>query len=419
MAPIRVVSITYDYYPFDVRVRRLAEAAVAAGYEMDVICLRDTGESERETYNGVGIYRVPFGRGFGESLVANIQGWTKFGVHAGALVTRLHRRRRYDIVIVHNMPDFLVFSALIPKLMGAKVILDVQDVSPELIAAKAHGRRRAVLMWAASLQERVSTQFADVVLTVGWPFERKLLERKVPARKLDSVLNSADPGIFPVERRFSADDALRRVTAPHDASAPCIVMYWGTVARRNGLSTALAALALALPQAPTLRLDIMGVGRGDEIPQLKRLAAELGITDHVRYTDPVPAEQIVDFIAHGDIGIIPYAADGFADLVLPTKAYEMAWLRRPIIASSTPAIRSMFRPESLVLCRPEDPESFAEALVDLYFHPEKRRTLVENAAMDYEPYRWESMAQRYTALLARLAPSHVARERLPTESQAK
>lgn len=401
--PLRVVSITYDYYPFDVRVRRLAEAAANAGYTMDVICLRDAEESDHETYHGVGIYRVPFSRGFGESLISNLKGWVRFAAQAGALVARLHRRAPYHIVVVHNMPDFLVFSALVPKLMGAKVILDVQDVTPELIAARAHGRRRAILKWAAGLQERVSTHFADIVLTVGWPFEDKLLERKTTPSKLRSVLNSADPGIFPESRRFSFDDALQRVTDPHNEQASFIVMYWGTVAQRNGLATALRALALALPEAPTLRLDIMGMGRGDEMARLQRLADELGITDHVRYVNPVPSEQIVDFIVHGDVGIIPYVADGFADLVLPTKAYEMAWLRRPIIASDTVAIRSMFRPESIILCPPNDPSSFARALVELYHHPEKRRTMVESAATDYEPYRWETMSQVYTALLAELA----------------
>lgn len=402
---LRVASITYDYYPFDVRVRRLAESAAGAGCDMDVICLRDTGESAYEIYNGVNIFRAPFSRGFGESLASNVIGWLRFALASGALVTRLHARKPYDVIVVHNMPDFLIFAALVPKALGAKVVLDVQDVTPELIAARASGRRRAALKWVAGVQERVSTWFADMVLTVGWPFEAKLLERSVPPRKLWSVLNSADPGIFPASSRFSAEDALRPVTAPHDDTAPFVVMYWGTVAQRNGLTTALRALALALPDAPNLRLDIMGVGRGDEMSRLHQLAEDLGITERVRYFDPVPSERIVDFITHGDAGIVPYREDGFADLVLPTKAYEMAWLRRPIIASNTVAIRSMFRPESIALCQPDDPSSFATALVDLYHHPEKRRAMVESASEDYEPYRWEMMSQRYTALLADLARS--------------
>ncbi len=114
----------------------------------------------------------------------------------------------------------------------------------------------------------------------------------------------------------------------------------------------------------------------------------------------------MDFIAHGDIGLIPYRSDGFMDLVLPTKSYEFAWMQRPMIASDTPAIRSLFRPESIALCDPSRPESFAEAVVDLYQHPAKRARLAASAAEDYIPYQWEKMAERYQALLGSLCRKH-------------
>ncbi|HEU5439928.1 MAG TPA: glycosyltransferase family 4 protein [Ktedonobacterales bacterium] len=398
MGAIRVAAVTYDYYPFDVRVRRLAEAAADAGCEMDVICLRDEGECERETYNGVDVYRLAMGRGFGKSLPRTVLDWSLFMLRAGALLTRLHLRRRYDVVHVHNMPDFLVFSALLPKLLGARVILDVQDVSPELMTAKAHGkgaRARSVLFRLAALQERISAWFVDSVVTVGWPFEEKLLGRGVPKRKLAIVLNSADPKLFPPERRCPPPNL------DGDPTQPFIVMYWGTLAERNGLDVALRAVALARAEVPNVRLDIMG--RGEQVPVLKALAAELGIADQVRFSDPVPAEQIVDFVVHGDVGIIPYRVDGFAELVLPTKAYELAWMHRPIIASDTVAIRSMFRPVSLRLCPPEDSRAFADAIITLARDPQRRAELVAAAAEDYVPYEWEAMAARYAELLATLS----------------
>ena len=104
------------------------------------------------------------------------------------------------------------------------------------------------------------------------------------------------------------------------------------------------------------------------------------------------------------------------DLVLPTKAYEFALMHRPMIASETPAIRSMFRPESLILCEPSNVERFADAIVDLYQHPEKRALLVANAEQDYMPYRWEIMAERYQRLLASLVTKgNAERKRVAAE----
>src|SRR5436305_853348 len=281
MASLHVGVITFDWYPYEPRALRLAEAAANAGYEVDVICLRQPHEKGYAVHNGVHIYRMPMSRSVGRSLPINILHWCWFLLLAGAAVAWLHLRRPYDVIHVHNMPDFLVFSALFPRLLGAKIILYVQDVSPELMSAKAKGHQRKVVIRLAIWQEQISTAFAHHVVTTGWLFEEVLLP-------------------------------------------------------------------------------------------------------------------------HGDVGIIPYRCNGFAELVLPTKCYEFAWMQRPMIASDTRAIRSMFRSESIVLCDHSKPESFAEAIIELYQHPEKRAQLVANAAEDYQPYRWEFMAQRYQKLLVSL-----------------
>lgn len=406
MTTLRVAAITYDYYPFDIRVRRMAEAAADAGYEMRIICLRNQGEAPHEVCSGVITDRLPFGRGFGRALPLTILSWLWFMVLAGTVVTWQHLRHPYDVIIAHNMPDFLVFAAVIPRILGAKVVLDVQDVSPELMSAKSSGRMKAMLYRLAAIQERVSTAFSNYVITVGWPFEERLKARGVPARKLALVLNSADPRLFPAARRCPPP------SWPVDHDGPFIVMYYGTIAERNGLDTAVRALALALPHAPHLQLDIMG--RGEYLPEVQRLAKELGIADRVRFSDPCPSENIVDFVLHGDAGIIPYRRDGFAELVLPTKAYEQAWMQRPMVASNTVAIRSMFREGSILLCDPESPQSFADALVHLYEHPELQRTMVERAFEDYTPYRWEQVRAEYQEFLATISRKSAQQVPAPT-----
>jgi glycosyltransferase involved in cell wall biosynthesis len=395
MASLRVCAITFDWYPFDVLVRRTAEAAASAGYASDVICIREPGQKAEEICDGIHVYRIPMSRSFGRSLSFTILEWTIFMLQAGIKVARLHLKQRYDVIHVHNMPDFLVFSALFPKLMGAKVILEIQDVSPELMAAKAGTRLRKLILPLATWQEHISAAFAHHIVTVGWPFERLLLKRGIPAAKITNILNSADPRLFPVEH--STEISLEAASEEN----PLILMYHGTLAKRNGLDTAIRAIAQARQAVPHIRLDIKG--RGEALPSLKLLARELGISELVHFSDPCPSEELVNFIQHGDIGIIPYRSDGFMDLVLPTKAYEFALMRRPMIASETPAIRSMFRPESLILCEASNVESFAAAIIDLYQHPAKRQQMVNEATKDYTPYRWEVMAARYQQLLLTLA----------------
>ena len=403
MSSLHIGTITFDWYLLDGRVIRLVEAAADAGYRVDVICLRQPHEKSYEVCNGVHIYRVPMSRGFGRSLPVTVLCWCWFLLLAAVTVTWLHLKRPYNVIHVHNMPDFLIFSTVFPRLLGAKIILDVQDVSPELMAAKAKSRLKAIVVRLAKLQERISTTFADHVVTVGWPFEKLLLQRGVPEEKLTVIINSADPKVFPASLRQPV------LAEPPDETRPFTLMYYGTVAERHGLDVAVRALALALRVVPHLRLDIKGLG--DNLLKVKQLSEELGVSDHVVFIENSPYREVVNFIVHDDAGIIPYQCDGFADLLLPTKAYELAWMHKPIIASNTLAIRSMFRPESLALCDPASPESFAEAIIDLYRHPEKRACMVANAAENYVPYRWERMAALYVQLLESLSHKRTRKHR--------
>jgi glycosyltransferase involved in cell wall biosynthesis len=394
MDQMRIVHITYDWYPHDILVRRVCEAAAHNGVEVDVLCSGAPGDPREDICDGVHAYRLPTGRLIAPPLPIQLLHWCYFTFLSGLVVTWMHLRRRYDVVHIHNIPDFLVFAGLGPKVLGAKIILHVQDVTPELMSVKSRGRKRWLLRTLAVAQERISTAFAHHLVTVGWPFERLLLQRGVAPSKLTTILNSADPALFPASRRSTP-----RTQAP-TKNNPMIFMYHGTLAHRNGLDTTIRALALALPKAPYIQLDLMG--RGEGIPAFKRLAQELGVGDRVVFVDSVPSERIVDFVTHGDVGIISYPVDGFMELVLPTKAYEYAWLGKPMIASDTPAIRSMFRPGSVILPEPSNVGAFASAMVSLYQDPEKRIDLARRAFEDYAPYRWELMAERYVELLARL-----------------
>jgi glycosyltransferase involved in cell wall biosynthesis len=415
-ASVRVCAITCDCYPEDVLVRRTAEAAANAGFEYHVICSMGDGQKKYDVVNGVHVHRIymrgrkakPLGRISAFPFSVMLRLWTLFAFLALLKVARLHLKLRFDVVHVHNMPDFLVFSAIVPKCLGARVILHVQDVSPELMAVKAKGLFRAVTVPLAKWQERISTRFADHVLTVGWPFEKRLLERGVPREKLSSVGNSADPKIFPKEK--GTDPFLGEATAER----PLILMYYGTCSERNGLDTAIRAFAKARTAAPHLRLHLKGAG--DSLLRFRQLTQALGVADHVVFSPFGPLDQVVDFVVQGDIGIIPYPSDGFMELVLPTKAYELAWMRRPIIASDTIAIRSMFRPGSIRLCGPSNVDSFAEAIIDLYRYPKKRAEMVANAERDYADYRWELMAERYRQLLASLAPEKSGQEKVEIPS---
>ena len=125
--------VLFSYYPMDPRPRRAAEALVKEGMKVEVICLRESdSERTRETVNGVDVRRLPLQRRRGGGVGYVVQYVTFLAMALGILAARSFRRR-YHLVHVHNMPDILVLSALVPKALGAKVILDLHDPMPELM----------------------------------------------------------------------------------------------------------------------------------------------------------------------------------------------------------------------------------------------------------------------------------------------
>src|SRR5215831_21395618 len=59
----RVAMVLFSFYPDDARPRRAAEALVACGMHVDLVCLRENSADRKiEVWNGVRIRRVPMTR---------------------------------------------------------------------------------------------------------------------------------------------------------------------------------------------------------------------------------------------------------------------------------------------------------------------------------------------------------------------
>src|SRR5947209_895438 len=126
--------ITYSLYAFDPRVRRAAEALAESGHQIDVFAICREGMTASND-NGPLRIRLLRMRKKQAGLARHAFEYGVFFSWVFVLVSLLHARRRYDVVYVHNMPNFLVFAGLFPKIGGAKIVLDVHDPAAELLAA--------------------------------------------------------------------------------------------------------------------------------------------------------------------------------------------------------------------------------------------------------------------------------------------
>src|SRR5215475_3301964 len=133
----KICMLSHNNYETDNRVRRYAEALAKRGDHVDVIALSG-GQVPlgMETINGVNVFRVQHRNRDERHKWTHAWRTMRFLLVSSTVLTRLHFRVRYDVIHVHNLPDFLVFAAWYPKLTGTKLILDIHDLMPELFASK-------------------------------------------------------------------------------------------------------------------------------------------------------------------------------------------------------------------------------------------------------------------------------------------
>jgi hypothetical protein len=112
---------------------REAKALREKGFEVDIICLRESkDEKVIQSYDGLNLFFIQ-SRPISEQKAAlYFLRLLFFCLKAFFVISYLGLKKRYDIVHVTSPPDIIVFSALIPKLLGAGIILDIHDIGPEL-----------------------------------------------------------------------------------------------------------------------------------------------------------------------------------------------------------------------------------------------------------------------------------------------
>jgi glycosyltransferase involved in cell wall biosynthesis len=390
---VRIAMIAYAVYAFDARVKRAAEAFAENGHEVDLFAVSHDGT--RASSDG-GPLRVRLLR-MQKRQTGLARHAFEYGVFfswAFVLVSLLHARRRYSVVYVHNMPNFLVFTGLLPKVSGAKIVLDVHDPAAELLADVRGCHLPPWFHRLVNAEELISMSFSDTLITVNESMRRRL--SATSSRPVTVVMNLPDP------RRFVP------VKASHDSGGLEWIVYSGSIAHRNGIDLVVRAVPLLADGFPSLRFRI--VGEGPALDSVVRLAEDLEVADRIEFRSFVPHDQIPSLLSGATAGISPHRGGVFGSLVFSMKVAEYVALGLPVICSDIATMRYYFSDDELLFFEPESAEDLARAIRALLADP---AAAVERAARSWKkldeldwPAQKETLVQTVEALVgSRALPS--------------
>lgn len=383
--------VVHGPYPVgEPRVAREAQAAIDAGFEVDVVAMKALGETRSESVDGARVLRMPHLRSTRSGAGSLLYEYGGFSALAASRVARLHLARRYGVVQVHNPPDFLIAAAFLPRWTGARVVFDVHDLAPELFAMRLGtrpGARSAVRTLRAF--ESLAMRSSDAVVTVHEPYRRELLKRGVPDEKIVVVLNALDERLVPPAPPPQGDGRFR-------------IVYHGTVTWHYGVDLLVDAVASLAGEVPEAQLQIFG--DGDAIPGVRERVKARGIEDRVEINGRIlPQAQVLQRISGASLGVVSQLPIQRNESALPTKLMEYVAMRIPVVAPDVPAIRSSFGEDEVVFFRGGDVESLAAAIRVVARDSQAAEARAAAARRRYESeYSWPLYAARYVDLLERL-----------------
>jgi glycosyltransferase involved in cell wall biosynthesis len=381
-----VCLIAFHPYPMHPQVRRDSEVLTEAGYDVTLVVRRLPGQPARERVDRVTIHRLPVEHRRG-SWLRYVREYLLFLSLAFIIVSWLHLKRRFSVVQVMNMPDFLVFSALIPKLSGARIVLYILDNMPEIMVASRSLGPQHPIVRLLEFEERVSALLADRIIVTQEMARQVVLARGVSERKVSVVLNCPNDKVF----KGSGTNV------PRDPGEAFEILTHGTILERWGIQVLIDALPRIAREVPQVRARI--IGRGEYLPDLQQLAQKKGVLDRVEFLDWVPVDDLPGNIARADVGYVGV----LFGMALSNKLLEYAASGLPIVVSRWPTHEHYFPEGTVTYFQPGDTEDLAAAVIQVYRDPTGAKARARRAARLYrEQYSWAVQRQSYLGLYADL-----------------
>ena len=390
-----ICMVVQSNYPADPRVRRQAEKLQYEGFNVDIVCLKKNNELKKEKFKSITVHRI-FNTYSQESFIKYVLISITFFFLAFTKLSILSFKKKYDLLQVHNMPDFLVFSGIIFKIKNIPIILDAHDLTLELFKDKWEGTKYLFFIPLVKGIEKWSYKFADKIISVTETC-RELIERKgIPAEQISIIYNTANTSIF----RF--DNSRKFEVINKNAK----ILYHGTVAHRFGLHFSIASLAIINEKIPESTLTIYGKYDKSYKKELIELIDKLNLQNNVFLYDTIGLEKVYEIIKASDIGVVPYLSNDYMNLSLSTKTFEYAASGLPVVATKLVTLNKTFGDNSIQYIEELNSQNLAKEIMYLCLKPEKRKDLSINAYNTLSEISGSVMGNRYFNLIKNTIDSY-------------
>jgi glycogen synthase len=271
-----------------------------------------------------------------------------------------------------------------------KLVWDAHEYLPGRHIHNAHPRWHVAQM----AHEREFAGYADAVVTVSEMMVELLTERYGLDVPMEIVRNAPSLGGAP---EAGGDQPGLRELCGLPTEVP-LLLYVGAMAPQRGNDIMIEAL-------PRLEgVHVVFLARtGPYVEQLLARAEELGVRDRVHVQPYVPVDRIVSHIASADVGVFPALKYFNHEVDLPTKFYEYAHARLPIVTSDCKTTAETVQQLGIGEVFPaEDLDAYVAAVREVLFDRERYQKAYDEAAPLLAEWTWDKQADVLDAVYSSL-----------------
>lgn len=396
-----VCHVVYEQFPRDPRVRRFVNAALEEAIYSIIICSKKKNEKYFEELSGIRIYRIPVSKKRGSFLITFLE-YVIFTYISINLLIYLGLKYKFKIIHVHTLPDFLVFAALLNKIFGAEIILDMHELFPELFIARTGAAEKSIKVRLLKTVENWAIGFADCVITIHDNARNVFLSRnKCSENKVKVIMNSVDPAEYSNHYAPEKSSVLSRLE-----DSEFVITYNGTVVKLLNLTLiveALAHLNKTMSGNDFKKIVFRIYGDGPALDEILSLAKRIGVEDKVEYMGYIQPDEMRREVLKTSVVILPPLKNIYSDLFYTIKLIEAIYLKIPVIATRLKTYARYYTEDSIFYFQSGNVEELCSRIQEVFYNKELVNKKTENAFGEYQKVGWEVMKMRYLNILKSLS----------------
>lgn len=304
---------------------------------------------QRETIDGVKIYRVPLYPSHDRSAIRRIATYLSFAFSAAIAAPFVGKG--VDVAYAYHAPGTIGLPALTLRLLrGVPFVYGLHDLWPDTLTSTGMVNSRLLLKMIGGWMKLIY-RYAGRLNVISPGFKRRLVARGVPEDRIDVVYNWARQET----PSTSTEDRPWRQVLQNRFN----IIYAGNLGKAQALDSVLEAAALVAEQNDEIQFVFVGTGIEEE--NLKKQAEAMELPNVV-FWPRVSIEEAEEFLAAANVLLVHLQDDPLFAITIPSKTQSYMAAGRPILmAVPGDSADLVEQAQAGVRCKPEDATGIADA----------------------------------------------------------